>query len=213
MKAQKVYLLIEEIPTIEQMKKSLLDLYDGWMCPICGLQEESFNHVWTCSGHYDIINNIRYKTINHLLTWILEYNDNIQDFNALMALDIWDISYDLNVFTFIDIIKGIIPISLSELLNSWTTKKNVADVLIQMRQFIFNGIFAEVWISRCSHLKEFECSLGLTKKKKLESKSVRSLPNNNSSYNNIIHYDSLDSIRNYIYFGKNIIEFYTNLTS
>ncbi|PKK73548.1 hypothetical protein RhiirC2_775882 [Rhizophagus irregularis] len=35
-KAQKVHLLIKEIPTLEQMKKSLLDLYDGWMCPICG---------------------------------------------------------------------------------------------------------------------------------------------------------------------------------
>ncbi|GET64082.1 hypothetical protein GLOIN_2v1777499 [Rhizophagus irregularis DAOM 181602=DAOM 197198] len=103
--------------------------------------------------------------------------------------------------------------SLSDLLNSWTTKKNVADVLIQMRQFIFNEIFEEVWIPRCSHLKEFERSLGLTKKKKLKFKSVRSLPNNNSSNNNFIHYDSLDSIRNYIYFGKNIIEFYTNLTS
>ncbi|CAB4383471.1 unnamed protein product [Rhizophagus irregularis] len=108
----------------------------------------------------------------------IEYNDNIQDFNALMALDIWDISYDPNVFTFIDLIKGIIPMSLSELLSSWTTKKT------------------------CSHLKEFERSMGLTKKKKLEFKSVRSLLNNNSSNNNIIHYDSLDSIRNYIYFGS-----------
>jgi hypothetical protein len=212
-KAQKVHLLIEEIPTIEQMKKSLLDLYDGWMCPICGLHDETFNHVWMCSGHYDIINIIRDKTINHLLTWILEYNDNIQDFNNLMALDIWDISYDPSVFTFIDLIKGIIPMSLSELLNSWTTQKNVVEVLIQMRQFIFNEIFENVWIPRCSHLKEFERSLGLTKKKKLEFKSVRSLPNNNSSNNNIILYDSLDSVRNYIYFGKNIIEFYTNLTS
>ncbi|CAB4420682.1 unnamed protein product [Rhizophagus irregularis] len=212
-KAQKVHLLIEEIPTIEQMKKSLLDLYDGWMCPVCGLHDETFNHVWTCSGHYGIINDIRDKTINHLLTCILEYNDNIQDFNSLLALDIWDISYDPDVFTFIDLIKGIIPMSLSELLSSWTIKKNVVEVLIQMRQFIFNEIFENVWIPRCSHLKEFERSLGLTKKKKLEFKSVRSLPSNNSSNINIIHYDSLDSVRNYIYFGKNIIEFYTNLAS
>jgi hypothetical protein len=84
--------------------------------------------MWMCSGHYDIIINIRDLTINHLLTWILEYNDNIQDFNNLMALDIWDISYDPNKFTFIDLIKGIIPMSLSELLNSWATKKNFVEV-------------------------------------------------------------------------------------
>ncbi|CAB4424226.1 unnamed protein product [Rhizophagus irregularis] len=95
------------------------------MCPICGLHEETFNHVWTCSGHYDILNNVRDKTINHLLTWILEYNDNIQDFNDLMALDIWDISYDPNVFTFIDLVKGIIPMSLSELLNFLDYKRKM----------------------------------------------------------------------------------------
>ncbi|PKY53880.1 hypothetical protein RhiirA4_472332 [Rhizophagus irregularis] len=123
---------------LEPMKKSLLDLYDGWMCPICGLDNKTFNHVWICRGHYDIIKVIRDKT-------------------NLIMLDIWDLSYDPNIFTFIDLIKGIIPMSPSE----------------------------------------FVCSL----------------PNNNGSNNNIIHYDALDSIRDYIHFGKNIIEFYTNLTS
>jgi hypothetical protein len=83
-----------------------------------------------------------------------------------------------------------------------------------MRQFIFNEIFENVWIPRCTYLKEFERSLGLTKKKKLSLKNVRTLPKNNSSINSISHqYDALDSIRSHIYFGKNIIEFYTNLTS
>ena len=83
-----------------------------------------------------------------------------------------------------------------------------------MRQFIFNEIFENIWIPRCSYLKEFERSLGLTKKKKLQFKNVRQLPSNNSNRNiNSIQYDALDSIRNYIYFGKNIIEFYTNLSS
>ncbi|RGB22261.1 hypothetical protein C1646_776386, partial [Rhizophagus diaphanus] len=44
-KAQKVHLLIEEIPTIEQMKKSFFDLYDEWKYPICGLDDKTFNHV------------------------------------------------------------------------------------------------------------------------------------------------------------------------
>jgi hypothetical protein len=83
-----------------------------------------------------------------------------------------------------------------------------------MRQFIFEEIFEKIWLLRCSHLKEFEWSLGITKKKKLELKNFKSLPVNNSGINNIVNqYDALDSIRNHIYFGKNIIEFYTNLTS
>jgi hypothetical protein len=83
-----------------------------------------------------------------------------------------------------------------------------------MRQFIFEEIFEKIWLPRCFHLKEFERSLGITKKKKLELKNFKSLPVNNNSINNIVNqYDALDSIRNHIYFGKNIIEFYTNLTS
>jgi hypothetical protein len=64
------------------------------------------------------------------------------------------------------------------------------------------------------HLKNFERSLVNSKKKKLQFKNFRSLPVNNiRTNNNTFHYDALDSIRNYIYFGKNIIEFYINLTS
>jgi ribonuclease HI len=44
-KAQKVHLMIEEIPTLEQMKKSFFELYDEWKCPICGLENKTFNHV------------------------------------------------------------------------------------------------------------------------------------------------------------------------
>lgn len=33
-KVQKVHLLIKEIPTLEQMKKSFLEIYDEWKCPI-----------------------------------------------------------------------------------------------------------------------------------------------------------------------------------
>jgi hypothetical protein len=82
-----------------------------------------------------------------------------------------------------------------------------------MRQFIFGEVFEKIWLPRCSHLKDFERSLGITKKKKLQLKNFRSLPVNNNRIVNTHQYDALDSIRNYIYFGKNIIEFYTNFTS
>jgi hypothetical protein len=47
-KRMKVQRLIEEIPFIEQMKKSLYDLYRKLLCPICHKKKESFLHVWTC---------------------------------------------------------------------------------------------------------------------------------------------------------------------
>jgi hypothetical protein len=213
-KAQKVHLLIEEIPTIEQMKKSFLELYDDWKCPACGLDDETFNHVWSCAEYKEILREIRNNTITSLSTWILEYNESIHDFSSLVDLNIWNIEHSPNIFTFIDLIKGIIPLSLYQKLSSWTTKNNVLIVLTKMRQYIFEQTFALIWIPRCSYLKEFERSLGLTKKKKLDLKNFRSLPPNNNNSDYIAYqFDALDSIRNNIYFGSNIIDFYTNLSS
>ncbi|CAB4398941.1 unnamed protein product [Rhizophagus irregularis] len=132
--------------------------------------------MWSCDEHHDIIKDIvRDKTINHLLTWLLEYNDNIQDFNS---------DNDDDVKPLISVKKlhySTISFSACKLR---LQKNNATSVLVQMGQFIFEEIFANVW-----------------------------LPSNNinRTNNNDHQYDALDIIHNYIYFGKNIIEFYTNL--
>ncbi|GET01586.1 ribonuclease H-like domain-containing protein [Rhizophagus clarus] len=191
-KSHKVHLLLEEIPTIEQMKKSFLEIYDGWLCPSCRLEDETFTHVWLC----------------------VEYQDKLINVITISTLDIWDLDYNPDKFTLIDLIKGIVPLTLYQKINSWMSKNDTLKILSQLRQFIFEQVFVEIWIPRCTHLKEFEFSLGLTKKKKLTFKNYRSLVNNNNSRNNIEYsFDALDSIKNYIYFGKNIIEYYTNYSS
>ena len=40
--------LIEELPTIEHIKKRRPDLYQHWLCPLCDIFKETFNHVWLC---------------------------------------------------------------------------------------------------------------------------------------------------------------------
>ncbi|GES99352.1 hypothetical protein GLOIN_2v1777499 [Rhizophagus clarus] len=216
-KAQKVHLLIEEIPTIIQMKKSFLEIYDDWKCPSCGLEDETFNHVWSCDEHKNTLLRIRNRTIDLLVYWILECDSHLQNVpvaSSLHSLHIWDIGYNINEFTFIDLIKSIIPSMLYHTINSWITKDNSIKILIQMRQYIFEQTFTEVWLPRCSYLKEFERSLGLTKKKKLTLKNFRSLSPNNNNNNSLENsFDALESIRKNIYFGYSIIDFYTNLTS
>ncbi|GBC05218.1 hypothetical protein RclHR1_00610030 [Rhizophagus clarus] len=112
-KAHKVHLLIEEIPIIEQMKKSFLEIYDRWKCSSCGLEDETFDHVWTCNEHRPLILKIKNNTINLLLSLIFEYNSNITDYSALLMLNIWTINTDPDNFTFVDFIKGIIPLELT----------------------------------------------------------------------------------------------------
>ena len=47
-KKSKVKYLMEEIPTVEHIKKRRPDLYSNWLCPRCDQFKESFNHVWLC---------------------------------------------------------------------------------------------------------------------------------------------------------------------
>jgi hypothetical protein len=47
-KRQKIQLLIEEIPCIIQVQKSLNSIYKNRLCPFCEDEEKDFNHVWTC---------------------------------------------------------------------------------------------------------------------------------------------------------------------
>ncbi|GBB83193.1 hypothetical protein RclHR1_00010075 [Rhizophagus clarus] len=193
-KVQKVHLLIEEIPTIKQIKSPF------WKFMTIGNAQ------------------VAVSKMKHSITlyWILECDSHLQNVpvaSSLHSLHIWDIGYNINEFTFIDLIKGIIPSMLYHTINSWITKDNSIKILIQMRQYIFEQTFTEVWLPRCSYLKEFERSLGLTKKKKLTLKNFRSLsPNNNNNDNLENSFDALESIRKNIYFGYSIIDFYTNLT-
>ncbi|GBC01910.1 hypothetical protein RclHR1_43800001 [Rhizophagus clarus] len=78
-KAHKVHLLIEEIPIIEQMKKSFLDLYDRWKCPSCGLEDETFDHVWTCDEHQSLLLKIKNNTIDLLYRIKQEFWDKISE--------------------------------------------------------------------------------------------------------------------------------------
>ncbi|GBC00137.1 hypothetical protein RclHR1_03760001 [Rhizophagus clarus] len=202
-KAHKVHLLIEEIPTIEQMKKSFLELYDGWKCPSCGLEDETFDHVWTCDEHRSLLLKIKNNTIDLLLSLLFEYNPDITDYSALLTLNIWTISTDPDNFTFVDLIKGFIPLELTQILNLWIPRKQLLLVIIEIRQYIYEQTFKEIWIRRCSFIKEFERSLGITKKKKLTLKNFRPFNNILNSDRELEYkFDALDSIRNNIYFDK-----------
>jgi hypothetical protein len=44
---KKIQRLIEEMPTIEQCKKSTHEIYKNWKCVRCERKKETFNHVCT----------------------------------------------------------------------------------------------------------------------------------------------------------------------
>ena len=40
--------MLNELPTIEQMKNSLYNIYKDWLCPVCDNYQETFAHIWEC---------------------------------------------------------------------------------------------------------------------------------------------------------------------
>ncbi|PKC59036.1 hypothetical protein RhiirA1_400242 [Rhizophagus irregularis] len=147
-KAEKIKFLMEKLPTIEQMKKSLLDIYDNWLCPICSDVIEDFNHIWLCVCHVNILQKIVRDSQHFILTVI---NNNIKsDFCHVSLTDInsldnfWNWSIDNNCLTFIDFIKGFIPITLSNNLKSlFFNDKVVCTIIGDLHEFTYNeGKFA-----------------------------------------------------------------------
>ncbi|POG72844.1 hypothetical protein GLOIN_2v1874952 [Rhizophagus irregularis DAOM 181602=DAOM 197198] len=69
----KIQLMIEELPCIEQIKRTLFSLYKERLCPMCKKKEEDFNHIWICEERRDPVNHI---TLDHIKNidniWILE---------------------------------------------------------------------------------------------------------------------------------------------
>src|SRR5688572_24441371 len=116
-KSNKIKMLIEELPYIEHIKKRRPDLYKNWLCPVCEDEREFFAHIWSCpatsSNINYVINTIKQELIDSIkfIEPKLKYRNLNIDHSTL-----WLPSFDLHEFTFIDLIKGIVPEFLVEML-------------------------------------------------------------------------------------------------
>ncbi|CAB4482864.1 unnamed protein product [Rhizophagus irregularis] len=209
---------MEELPTIEQMKKSLSNIYDNWLCPVCSDVIEDFNHIWSCVCHVNILQKIVRDSRHFILTAI---NYNIKsDFCHISLTDInsldnfWDYSIDNNCLTFIDFIKGFIPTTLSNYLKSLLFNDKVVRTIIgDLHEFTYNEVMNNIWKPRCELQVALEKNLSITKKKKLDSclnfsaNSSFNFINNTKFFSADYIENSLDSLCNNIYFSGDILGF------
>ncbi|PKY57155.1 hypothetical protein RhiirA4_478020 [Rhizophagus irregularis] len=217
-KAQKIKFLMEELPTIEQMKKSLPDIYNNWLCPVCSDVAEDFNHIWSCVCHVNLLQKIVRDSQQFILMAI---NSNIKsDFYHISLTDIksienfWDRSIDNNCLTFIDFIKGFIPITLSNYLKSLAFNDKVIHTIIgDLHNFTYNEVMNNIWKPRCELQVALEKGLSITKKKKLNSRSNVSTNSsfiftNNTKFSSVDYIEkNLNSLRYNIYFSGDILGF------
>ncbi|GBC25776.1 hypothetical protein GLOIN_2v1762156 [Rhizophagus irregularis DAOM 181602=DAOM 197198] len=211
LKRKKVQFLIEEIPTIEHIKKSCFSIFKDRFCPICNIEKEEFNHVWTCNQRSED-NFILIQQIKQIL--IDSINDHIEN-QALYVEDIdlpdlpyiWDNSIREDFFTSIDIIKGIIPLSLCKFINGKLKNyKKTKEILYNFRKISFN-LIRDFWNERCSVYHEINIALGITKNVLKEQYGKEKCittkkPPTDKKYNDT------EGLVNYIRYGGKIIDYY-----
>jgi hypothetical protein len=92
-KSRRIKFLLEELPTIEHVKLRRPDLYDGWNCPSCKNEKETFYHIWLCQQHWHIMNTIIFNQKKELVRLIHHFG-NLSGFSSrdLLHDDLWIIS-------------------------------------------------------------------------------------------------------------------------
>ena len=69
-KAHKIKFLLAELPTVEHIKLRRPDLYEGWNCPSCKNEPETFQHIWMCFNHCPIIDEIIFNRKMKLISLV-----------------------------------------------------------------------------------------------------------------------------------------------
>jgi exonuclease III len=219
-KRNKVRILIEELPTMEKMKQSFYSLYKHRKCPLCQIEDESFNHVWKCTGNQDAILELKR---DHFQILLEEININLS--NKKLFIDelqnigdiddvIWEFEENNNKFTFIDIVKGIIPESLVDYVEYIvTTKSQARKVLYNYRQRFISKINF-LWKQRCEVFKAEDAILGISKKIQLDHKGKESFSPLRVQAT-VPKYEGQEGVRKHIYYGGKALGFtvYMDLVS
>jgi superfamily I DNA/RNA helicase len=147
-------------------------------------------------------------------TLIDQINDHIENNNSKVTYhdinalnDIWTLVESDNKLTFLDQIKGFVPLLLKDFINDRIKNLKITkDILYNYRQITFDYLYREIWLQRCNKFKEEEQHNNITKQMKIENR-------NKERYEITRHpstvpkYSNLEGLLMHIYFGGNVLGF------
>ena len=168
------------------MKHIQPDIYKDWYCPRCNKFEENFNHVWLCEANgmtvFNIMSTFRQQLLDNLI-----YFDNSISSEFLSHDTLWNIGEHPENFTFIDIIKGIVPSFFTDKIFSVTNNSKFTFDLIQI---LYDALYIDIkefiWKPRCDTMLTLERSLNIDKKTK--KRRTRNRTFTSSSSNSLTNY-------------------------
>ena len=135
------------------------------------MQQESFQHIWICPDAIDVLYQIIQSAKQQLHDWVLQLKrPEIQDLSPLLTSAVWSVplnGHNSHHFSFLDLIKGIVPQQFKDLLLSIVSPPLAADrILSVILDFIFHATRDLIWIPRCNLIQAKERSMGITSKQK-----------------------------------------------
>ncbi|RHZ81583.1 hypothetical protein Glove_117g545 [Diversispora epigaea] len=173
-RAFNIKLFNNELPTLEKLKDRFPKIYENDFCIRCNLEKEDQVHVLTCPKNLIDIHSCRNKLINLLVskTTTVACGDTCKNMcktlEALKELHIpRDVSTrDADHLSFIDVMLGLIPITVYDIVLQKVVTHELADqiiddVFVQFKLFLHTHI----WKDRCTAVKKWETENGISNNK------------------------------------------------
>ncbi|PKK60769.1 hypothetical protein RhiirC2_870830 [Rhizophagus irregularis] len=175
----RIKICCDELPTCANLKKRKPELYDNrWKCNFCGIEEETYDHLWQCYKIKDIVQEIISIFKKFLVNIIIEFSkDEInkdQLVDKVEELAMWDFNCHYN-FTFL--LKNQISYKMMNLFKFYkiVDPKRIHELIKQIIRKIILDFKILIWEYRneiqLEKEKRYNIISNKDKKKKSKSKS------------------------------------------
>ena len=154
----KIKMLLQMLPTLEVVHARIPDTYTSALCFRCHSTIENFEHIWLCPQNspplQDIVAKHKISFITHLQELnTLEDDSLIQD---IWSDNIWTSVPNTNSFWIIDLLKGIIPLSLSNKVTACVSTSALSHGLLSSLYHDFSTSCYEIWNHRNAALNAWK---------------------------------------------------------
>jgi hypothetical protein len=186
-------LMLDELPLLAHLQtRRRPDLYQAeWNCILCHNDKETWSHIWSCPVLTPLLKTLLDNTKTSFEQWITTKSTR-QPLPTLQAswhnLDCWKYpSESTNLLTFDYLIRGFIPLQLTQELSIFFNKKDSDKVLGEILTSAINQFREQIWKLRCREFALFETHMGIDQAIKTNTQRptiYRSINNNNNNYTN-----------------------------
>ncbi|RHZ48913.1 hypothetical protein Glove_536g3 [Diversispora epigaea] len=202
-----VKLFNNELPTLEKLKDRFPKIYENDSCIRCNLEKKDQVHVLTCPKNLIDIHSCINKLINLLVskTTTVACGDTCKNMcKTLAALKKLHIPQDVctrdaDHLLFIDVMLGLIPITVYDIVLQKVVTHELADQIIDD---VFNQfklfLHTHIWKDRCSAVKKWETENGISNnkwKKKVRNETLDTTVTsqiNNTDNNSVLNNTTQD---------------------